>query len=162
MVNFKNSMETGGLTLERRSDGQIWAARNGEEWAIRVHRCFPWSEPGRYLSLRDTDNEEVALIHSVQELEPASQRILQEAIEEVGFVLEVEEILEIDEEIEIRSWKVRTRQGLRSFQTKLDDWPLDVPGGGIIIRDVAGDLYHIAAPSTLDERSRKVLWAFID
>jgi hypothetical protein len=64
--------------------------------------------------------------------------------------------------VEIRSWKVETRQGPRSFQTRLDDWPMDVPGGGIVIRDVAGDLYHVAEPEKLDRRSRTWLWAFVD
>jgi hypothetical protein len=39
---------------------------------------------------------------------------------------------------------------------------MDVPGGGIVIRDVAGDLYHVAEPEKLDRRSRTWLWAFVD
>ena len=150
------------LKLERREDGQLWAASNGDERAVRVHRCFPWSEPGRYLSLRDTENEEFALVRSLDDLEPASRSVLQDAIAEAGFVLEVERITEVEEEIEIRTWKVETRQGPRCFQTRLDDWPMDVPGGGIVIRDVAGDLYHVADPEKLDAKSRTWLWAFVD
>jgi len=74
----------------------------------------------------------------------------------------VERITKVEEEVEIRSWKVETRQEPRSFQTRLDDWPMDVPGGGIVIRDVAGDLYHVAEPEKLDRRSRTWLWAFVD
>jgi len=150
------------LKLERRADGQLWAVSNGEERAVRLHRCFPWSEPGRYLSLRDTENEEFALVRSLDDLEPASRNVLLDAIAEVGFVLEVERITGVEEEIEIRTWKVETRQGPRSFQTRLDDWPMDVPGGGILIRDVAGDLYHVADPDKLDAKSRTWLWAFLD
>ena len=150
------------LKLERRADGQLWATSNGDESAVRVHRCFPWSEPGQYLSLRDTENEEFALVRSLDDLESTSRRVLQDAIAEAGFVLEVERITEVEEEIEIRTWKVETRQGPRRFQTRLDDWPMDVPGGGIVIRDVAGDLYHVADPEKLDARSRTWLWAFID
>jgi len=150
------------LKLERRADGQLWAVRNGDERAVRLHRCFPWSEPGRYLSLRDTENEEFALVRSLDDLEPTSRNVLQDAIAEVGFVLEVERITGVEEEIEIRTWKVETRQGPRSFQTRLDDWPMDVPGGGILIRDVAGDLYHVADPDKLDAKSRTWLWAFLD
>lgn len=81
---------------------------------------------------------------------------------EAGFVLEIVRVVEIDEEVEIRTWKVETRQGVRSFQTRLDDWPLQVPGGGILIRDVAGDLYHVPRPEELDKGSRQLLWAFVD
>ena len=76
-------------------------------------------------------------------------------------MLRVTEITDVDEEVEIRTWKVQTEQGPRSFQTRLDDWPSEVPGGGIVIRDVAGDLYHIANPDALDEKSRRWLWAFV-
>ena len=150
------------LKLERRADGQLWAVSNGDERAVRLHRCFPWSEPSRYLSLRDTENEEFALVRSLDDLEPTSRDVLLDAIAEVGFVLEVERITGVEEEIEIRTWKVETRQGPRSFQTRLDDWPRDVPGGGILIRDVAGDLYHVADTDKLDAKSRTWLWAFLD
>ena len=149
------------LTLERRTDGQLWAS--ADDWArpVRVHRCFPWSEPGRFLSLRDDDGE-VALVGGLEELDDVSRRVLEAAIAEAGFVLEVTRIVDVDEEVEIRTWEVETRQGPRIFQTRLDDWPTTVPGGGIVIRDVAGDLYHVADPAGMDAKSRKWLWAFVD
>jgi hypothetical protein len=161
MVRLRKDLEN-ELRLERRADGQLWATSNGDERAVRVHRCFPWSKPESYLSLRDAENEEFALVRSPEELEPVSRGVLQSAIVEAGFVLEVTRIREVEEEIEIRTWKVETKQGPRSFQTRLDDWPMDVPGGGMVIRDVAGDLYHIADTDALDEKSRTWLWAFVD
>ena len=46
------------LRLERRIDGQLWAVRGEEATAVWVCRCFPWTEPGRYVSLRDTEENE--------------------------------------------------------------------------------------------------------
>ena len=163
MVRLREDLEErGGLTLERRADGQLWAELNGNRRAVRVHRCFPWSEPGHFLSLRDADNEEFALVGSPDDLDETSRLALEAALVEAGFVLEVMRITDVDEEVEIRTWKVETRQGARTFQTRLDDWPAEVPGGGIVIRDVAGDLYHVVSPEDLDARSRKWLWAFVD
>lgn len=150
------------LRLERRADGQLWAEQGGDAKAVRVRRCFPWSAPGRFLSLRDTDDEEFALIRTIDDLGGHSRRALADAVAEAGFVLEVTGISEVEEEVEIRRWKVETKQGPRSFQTRLDDWPSDVPGGGIVIRDVAGDLYHVADPESMDQATRKWLWAFVD
>lgn len=151
-----------GIRLERREDGQLWAELGGEERAVRVHRCFPWSEPGRFLSLRDAEDEEFALIDTLDDVTGDSRRVLEGAVAEAGFVLQITRITEVAEEVEIRRWNVETRQGPRSFQTKLDDWPTDVPGGGIVIRDVAGDLYHVADPEEMDEGTRRWLWAFVD
>jgi hypothetical protein len=79
-----------------------------------------------------------------------------------GFVLTVTRVLAIDEEVEIRQWTVETPDGRRSFQTHLDDWPRVLPLGGLLIRDVAGDLYRLAEPGRMDRRSRELLWAFVD
>ena len=151
-----------GLRLERGSDGQLWARRGEIARPVRVTRCFPWSEPSRYLSLRDGDDDEVALIHDLGELGPDSRHALAESLIEAGFVLQVEGVEEVEEEIEIRTFRVRTRQGVRSFQTLRDEWPRQMPGGGVLIRDVVGDLYFISNPASLDEKSRKLLWPFLD
>ncbi|MCG8468905.1 MAG: DUF1854 domain-containing protein [Gemmatimonadetes bacterium] len=149
------------LRLERRPDGQLWAEREGETRPVWVRRCFPWSEPTRFVALLDDDKNEFALVQDVRALEPASRDAVEKALAEAGFVLEIERIDSIDEEVEIRTWVVATRQGPRSFQTRLDDWPREMPGGGYLIRDVAGDLYYVADVDRLDEKSRELLWAFV-
>jgi hypothetical protein len=129
---------------------------------VRLRQCFPWSEPQRFLSLRDDDDDEVAMIHDPIALDRDSRRCLDSALAEAGFVLEVTRVVSIEEEVEIRCWIVDTRQGRRTFQTRLDDWPMVMPLGGLVIRDVAGDLYRIADPSALDRESTELLWAFVD
>ncbi len=148
--------------LERRIDGQLWATTGEKESPVRVHRCFPWSEPQRYVSLRDDEQHELAFVTDAGDLDSASRHALEQALAEAGFILEILAIDEIHEEVEIRRWVVQTRQGQRSFQTRLVDWPRAVPGGGLVIRDVAGDLYHVARPNAMDEKSRGLFWAFVD
>ena len=151
-----------GLTLEHRPDGQLWAIQGAVERAVQVCRAFPWSEPGRFLSLRDADDAEVALVTDPAALDPHSRRALEQALVQAGFVFWVTAVHEIEEEVEIRTWRVETRQGPRSFQTRLDDWPRSLPDGGLLIRDVAGDLYYLGDPARLDRRSRELLWSFVD
>jgi hypothetical protein len=152
----------GELSLEFRPDGSLWATRADQERPVSVHRCFPWSEPTRHLSLRDTDEEEFALVQDPAELDPRSRAALEMALAVAGFVFEVTRVLEIEEEVEIRRWRVETRQGSRTFQTRLDDWPRTLPHGGLLIRDLAGDLYRLGRPEALDRQSRDLLWAFVD
>jgi hypothetical protein len=153
---------TSSLRLECRSDASLWAIRDGQERAVSVRRCVPWSEPSRHLSLRDTDDEEFALVRDPAELDARSRAALEMALAVAGFVFEVTRVLEIDEEVEIRRWRVETKQGPRTFQTRLDDWPRPLPHGGLLIRDLAGDLYHLDRPERLDRESRELLWAFVD
>jgi hypothetical protein len=161
-VKFEGRMTEAEVTLARRPDGRLWATRGGEERAVTVRRCFPWSEPARYVSLRDDDEDEFALVADLADLDPASRAALATALAEAGFVFVVTAIQDVEEEVEIRAWRVDTAQGPRRFQTRLDDWPRELPGGGILIRDVAGDLYHVPDPRALDRRSRQFLWAFVD
>src|SRR6266566_4872653 len=139
------------LSLEWRADGSLWAMWGEEERAVSVRRCFPWTEPARYLSLRDADEEEFAFVRDPADLDARSRAALEVALAVAGFVFEVTRVLEIDEEVEIRHWRVETQQG-----------PRTLPHGGLLIRDLAGDLYHLGRPAALDRHSRELLWAFVD
>ena len=144
-----------------REDGRLWVIEDGARTPVRPTPCFPWSEPRRYVSLRDKDDKEVALVESLDHLDAPSAAALEQTLDEVGFVFEVEAILSVIEEVEIRRWTLRTQQGERRMQTALDAWPRELPSGGYLVRDVAGDLYRVPDPSTLDKHSQKLLWAFV-
>ncbi len=148
------------LVLAWGADGQLWAERGGRRTAVVVHRCFPWSDPLRHISLRDHDEEEFAFVGDASELDGASRAVLERALAVAGFLLEITAVEDVSEEVEIRHWVVRTRQGARRFQTRLDDWPVEIAGGGLLIRDLAGDLYHVPDREALDPVSRKWLWAY--
>lgn len=161
VVSKPLSRTDAAITLQRWADGQLWAVQYDLARPVRVHRCFPWSAPMRFVSLRD-DDREVAFVADPAELDADSRRVLEDALEEAGFVLEVSRVYEIEEEVEIRRWRVETAQGPRRFATRLDDWPRALPSGGFLVRDVANDLYRIPEPAKLDQQSRALLWAFVD
>jgi len=164
MISESSDEVQPGLSLEIDESGQLYAIGQTEDPAVpvRVRQCFPWSDPHRQLSLRDANDKEIAIVDDPATLDAASRGALERALGIAGFVLEVTRVIEIDEEVEIRQWSVETASGSRSFQTHLDDWPRVLPDGGLLIRDVAGDLYKLGAPHTLDRKTRDVLWAFVD
>lgn len=150
------------LLLERGADGRLWAKRNGRTAAVAARRCFPWTYPDRFISLMDDRRREFALIEDLNALTPPARALLEVELAAAGFVLEIRAIESVQEEIEIRAWRVLTSGGWRRFQTKRDEWPRRVPGVGILIRDVSGDLYCIRSQRALDAPSRKLLSAYID
>jgi len=155
-------MGPGPLRLEWRGSGLVIPGVDGNSVPVKAQRCFPWSETGRWVSLRNEKDEELVLIENVDDLPPVSRRALERALSESVFMLVVESVEEVEEEFELRRWKVMTRQGPRSFQTRLDEWPRQTPGGGLMIRDLSGDVYHVPEVVEMDEASRKRLWAFAD
>jgi hypothetical protein len=160
-LEIEREKENEAIRLRSAPDGRLVALTERGPVPVRVRQCFPWSEPHRHLSLRDAEEREVALVDDPALLGAASREALERALAEAGFVLEVTRVVSIDEEVEIRQWEVETRHGLRSFQTHLDEWPRQLPGGGLLIRDVAGDLYRLTV-TEMDKRSRELLWAFVD
>jgi len=158
----RHDEETEDLRLVRGPDGELRARTPGRTVLVRPARCFPWSRPTRWISLRDAEDEEVALVRELSDLGPESQAALGAALVEAGFVFEVEAVLAVEEELEIRVFRVRTKQGPRRFQTLRDEWPRELPDGSLLFEDVAGDLYRVSDPAGLDRRSRKLLWPFVD
>jgi hypothetical protein len=156
------SLLPSSVAVRHHGDGRLVALVGERTISVKLRQCYPWSELTRHISLRDMDDEEIALVDDPASLDAESRQALELALAEAGFVLEVTRVTDIEEEIEIRQWTVETRQGKRSFQTHLDDWPRVLPGGGLLIRDVAGDLYRLADPQRLDKKSRSLLWAFVD
>lgn len=161
-LELATSEQERDLDLRNGEDGRLLVITGAGAVAVRLRQCFPWSEPRRHLSLRDSTGREVALVDDPAMLTAKSRRALDEALAVAGFVLEITRVVAIDEEVEIRHWTVETMNGRRTFQTHLDAWPRVLPVGGLLIRDVAGDLYRIADPETMDRTSRELLWAFID
>lgn len=152
----------GGFTVSMRNDGRLCTEQAGKTVALEVRPCFPWSRPGEYISLRDDAGNEVALVKELGELDKSSRGLVELALAEAGFVMEIESVLSRQEEFEVRSWNVRTKQGERRFQTKRDAWPDVLLDGGLLIRDVAGDLFYVRDPESMDAVSKKYLEPFMD
>ena len=162
ILEFEETMLEEGPTLRRGKDGRLLVLVDDKPVAVRLRQCFPWSEPNRHVSLRDSEDREVLLVEDPATLGPESRRALERALADAGFVLDVTRVVDVEEEVEIRQWTVETKQGPRCFQTHLDDWPRVLPGGELLIRDVGGDLYRLSSPNTMDQKSRDLLWAFVD
>src|SRR5262245_60741750 len=154
--------EENEISLPSTGDGGLAVVVGDKPISVRLRQCVPWSVPHRHLSLRDDTDREIAMIEDPASLSDESRCALEQALAIAGFVLDVTRIVSIDEEVEIRQWTVETTQGRRCFQTHLDDWPRSLPGDALLIRDVAGDLYRLSNPQSLDRESRDLLWAFVD
>jgi hypothetical protein len=148
--------------LEKRRDGRLWALLAEQAAPVKLRRCFPWTFPERYISLQTDDNVELAFVSDPKALSPASQAALSQALCEAGFVFLIQGVYSVKEDFELRCFEVATPQGRRAFQTALDTWPRETPDGGLLIEDVAGDVFRIEDPATLDPRSRELLWELVD
>ena len=102
------------------------------------------------------------MIVDVSEPSRESREAVEQAMAAANFVLEIQSIESVEQEFDLRNWKVITPPGPRTFPTRLADWPRQLPGGGLLIRDISGDLYCIPQPDQLDQKNRKILWTYAD
>ena len=144
------------------ADGKIILKDGNDTVILQAYRCFPWSAPDSHISLRDAKGKERLLAESLDELPSDVRKAVEVSLQTTSFVIEIESVVKVVTEFEIRNWHVITNQGKRTFQTKLDEWPIAVPGGRYLIKDVSGDLYQVPSPKSLDSKSRDVLWSFVD
>ncbi len=147
----------------REESGELFLEFKGKRKSVHLKPCFPWTDPRRYISVRDKEDKEVLYIDSIAEIDGDSRDAVKAALAESSYVMHIKKILELREDFELRVWRVIIADNTeRSFQTKLDEWPFSVPGGGLLIRDVGGDLYFVAKPNHLDQESREQFSAFLD
>lgn len=150
------------LRVTRMEDGRYLAAWGDGNCIVRIGTCFPWSSPGAFVSLRNEDDKEVVLVPDLEEVDPESRTVLLRALREAAFAFEITHVASVRKEFEIRHWEVTCREGGRSFQTKVDDYPQILAPRGLLITDVGGDVYVIHDWDGLDKASRKQLALFID
>jgi hypothetical protein len=155
-----------GLDLFRRADGRLALRRTQDgqplEVPVRVVCSFPWSRRQEFVSVRDDKGKEQALIERLADLPPAARALIEEELTDSGFVPRIRAVDAIEAQAELFHWKVQTDAGPRSFLTPRGDYLRTLPGGGVLIKDVGNDLYLIETPSSLDPKSRKLLWAYLD
>src|SRR5690349_9668908 len=86
-------------------DHRLWLEHAGRTVSVQPVRCFPWSAPGELISLRDAEEQEQHLVESPEDLDPSSREALASSMLSAGFVLEIEAILSVEEDYEVRIWK---------------------------------------------------------
>lgn len=142
-------------------DGRLALQTPTGPQAVQISRCFPWTAPRQFLSLRNADGDELLFVASLDDLEPASREILEAEIASSTGTFAITSIQSLKKEIELRCWEVTTRQGPRSFQTELDEWPRELPDGTFLVEDLFGDLYVLPPLDQLDALSRKYFWPLV-
>ena len=66
-----------GPTLRTAPDGRLVIIAGDRSIAVRLRQCFPWSEPGLHLSLRDDEDREVAIVDDPARLDDESRSALE-------------------------------------------------------------------------------------
>ena len=150
------------IKFSLKNDYLLQAQTDGAPFEIYLKRCFPWTHPYEFISVRNVDDKEIFFIEDLNELDESDQKLFRDQLKNALFTLDITRINSIDDEVEIRKFDVQTNKGHRVFQTMIDYWPEILSNGEVIINDLSGDLYKIADLRSLDTKSRELIENYLD
>lgn len=128
-------------------------ARERSVLRIKAKRCFPFTFPAKYISIRDGNDEEIGIIADLSELSKEYRHWIEEDLEIRYFTPLVKSIGLIRHRFGGVEWHVDTDCGPKRLITKsVHDTMTEVEIGRYVITDVDGNRYEIFA-NDLDEAS---------
>jgi hypothetical protein len=145
--------------LETDSDGRLVLidADGRRHTGVVPVRCFPLTDPQRWLALCDGRGRELTLIAEPSELRADARRVLDDYRRRHEFIPQIERIERITVRPDAVEWAVVTDRGPHSFRIRSDDDVRRLSPQTVLVIDAAGTHYRIADVATLDAASRKLL-----
>ena len=143
--------DTGALTAEM---------HDGQSIVVLARRCFPLTEPERYIGLVDPRGRELCCLESAAVLPLESRQALERALAASELLPRVQRIEAVVEAATRSTWRVVTDRGERGFVVEQEDHIRRLADGRHLITDSHGMRYLIPKPEELDAKSRRLLSAF--
>lgn len=149
--------------LERNPLGRwVWTDAQGTRHEqVVVVRAYPVTAPEQGVGIMDAEGHELAWFDRLDQVPPALQALLREAIGEREFLPEIERLLAVSSLVTPSVWTVQTNRGQARFMLKGEEDIRRLTGKTLIISDVDGVQYLIRDPLALDRHSRKLLDRFM-
>ena len=150
------------LHMERTAGGFVALTVRGSEperyERIDAFRAFPLSAADDYVSLRDTDGDEIGMIESLDDLAPEQAALLRGELDRRYFTPLIERIHELKEEFGYSYWTVDTSAGRRRFTVQSGKNHVTLVGEGrLVIVDVDGNRFEVADYRGLDRSVLRTL-----
>jgi hypothetical protein len=124
-------------------------------------RAFPLSDPLHAISICDGNGSEIVYIDSLDELEPATRALVEEALGQREFVPVILRIVGTPPRTEPSLWQVETDRGITSFEVESEDSIYRREPRQVSVVDVRGIRYLIPDTQKLDAHSRRILDRFL-
>ncbi len=144
-----------GLVDVETYDGRIFKG-------LEARRLFPITGRDRYITLLDSDENEVAVVRDMNNLMDDSREALGEALDEYYLVPKITKILECYIEHDLLKMRVETDRGEYRFDLKNHHVSVrPLYDGRVLIKDTSDDRYEIPDFNKLDKASRRLFASYL-
>jgi hypothetical protein len=145
--------------FERDDDGTVWLRTGDDRQAVSsMQGAFPLSHRLCMISLRDLDGNEIAMLDSVESLDAASARIVEDELQRSYFMPRITDIIDIHEAHNVVEWDVETDKGPRTFQVRgVRKNVRRIGDKRLVVKDVDGNRYEIRDWTQLDAHPQELL-----
>lgn len=143
--------------------GQLVLIRPGEADVadVRLRRSFPWTHPDDYISVRNSDGKEVALIDHLADLTPAERGHVERWLGDASFIPAIRRVESVNTDFGYQIWIVDTDRGPATFRVQEREDIRFLPDGRFSLKDVEGNVYVMSRIDALDEQSRRAVEAIL-
>lgn len=131
---------------------------------VAVHRCFPFSDPDRYISIREPegDGREIGLIDDMGKLSDQTRALLEDQLALRYFIPKILRVREIKEEYGYSYWDVQTDRGDCRFTVRMGGSNVYAIGKNrYLVNDLDGNRFEIPDLYALTPKEIKKLDLFI-
>lgn len=139
--------------------GRLVLKRPGKDDVVdvRLRRAFPWSQPGRLVSVRDSEGKELLLIDDLEPLDDGRRKTIERWLGDTSFLPRIVSVVDVDVRFGYQQWKVRTDRGPAEFRVQEREDIRFLPDGRFRIKDADGTVYEMVRLDELDEASRHAI-----
>jgi hypothetical protein len=152
-----NEQTTSTLNFTRDDRGRL-ALRKGDDEPVenvRVARCFPWTNRGEYISVRNADGKELHLLRTLDGIDADSRALIDQELTAQEFFPRITAVLSTEQRFDLTLWQVETDRGPTALRVKDSEDIRHLDDKRILVKDRAGGLFEIADFGALDPRRRR-------
>ena len=151
-------------SVERTEGGLLRARINGRDYP-RIHpaRCFPFTSPDEYISLREgtgNQSKEIGMLRYINSLGEETASIIKEQLDMIYFMPVIEHIKSIREEYGYSYWDVNTDRGPCRFTADANG-VVKLSATRLIVNDVDGNRFEIPDVSALSSKELRMIDLYI-
>lgn len=165
-AHFEKCGDFIGLNLEgdlsRLNESVLDVPRKAHYDRVKLRRAFPFSLEEKYVSVLDTEQNEIGLIEDIEIFPEADVKLIKEELDRVYYSPRIFKINSIKERLGYAYFNVTSDAGeleipLRDVFRSL----LRIGEDKIVIIDVDGNRYYIESVEALDKNSQKKLELYV-